>query len=650
MASFSVSKPPLVKHVVFDGHDYGLTLQFVEGAGRLVQQSGGSHIWDKEHPYFRAWRIPKAKLHAEPEELFNGLMDLADGRWKESFESFVRKLDDARENPRPDAFTWGMKIKLFPVADGGVLSIGDYHPAVVALYRSLRGLFLPPMKGWRVDSTLESLMYQLVETLGLDESQIELSDTPQSLHSDGSVTVASDIVTLKVGGEVPDRIAGGDEGANEVYLADVAPIEARIWTAEDLRAAMAGFELYDYQATGVRFLLTRSSALLADDMGLGKTRQALVAASIQAQGGRVLVITLASLILNIEREIRMIQPEASVALQVDNPACQWVVTNYERLKDFIGLAGTFSVMIIDEAHRLKEPTTDCTRHAFDIAAKIPNRYLLTGTPVLNRESELHTLLRLSGHPIGRMPLRDFCEQFAGSKEFRVALRGKLSDWMLRRRKDVLPQLKGKHRQPFTVELDEQARRDYQAILSSDGGPLVRLGKLRRLLEDSKVERVMESIEQLGPEDKVIVFCEFQDSVAAFADKCDAAGLGHVTLLGSHTPARRQRAADRFQSDPDCRVFIGTTRAAGTGINLTAANYVVFGSLPWTPALQAQAEDRAYRNGQLRSVFVLIPLVESSIDQHLWQMLEGKHALASDLVETDTDAAENAAMQAISEVA
>jgi len=72
------------------------------------------------------------------------------------------------------------------------------------------------------------------------------------------------------------------------------------------------------------------------------------------------------------------------------------------------------VMIIDEAHRLKEPTAAWTRHGFDIAAKIPNRYLLTGTPVLNRESELHTLLRLSGHPVGKLPLKEFCEQFAGS--------------------------------------------------------------------------------------------------------------------------------------------------------------------------------------------------------------------------------------------
>ena len=82
-------------------------------------------------------------------------------------------------------------------------------------------------------------------------------------------------------------------------------------------------------------------------------------------------------------------------------------------------------MVIDEAQRMKEPTAQCTRHGFDIAAQVPNRYLLTGTPVLNRETELHTLLRLSGHPIGQLPLKEFCDRFAGNPEFRQSLRAEL---------------------------------------------------------------------------------------------------------------------------------------------------------------------------------------------------------------------------------
>ena len=499
------------------------------------------------------------------------------------------------------------------------------------------------MKGWRLDSSLEFLLEQLLTEVGLSEQQVQLSEIPRSLHSDGSVTVDSDVVSLKVGGEPPVHCNQSEDGANEVYLADVPEMVAHAWDLDELDQAIAAFPLYDYQAVGVRFLVTRSSALLADDMGLGKTRQALTASLVQAKGGRILVVTLASLILNIEREVRMIQPDATVSLQVDDPACQWVITNYERLRSFVHTADSFSIMVIDEAHRLKEPTAECTKHAFDIAAQIPNRYLLTGTPVLNREAELHTLLRLSGHPIGQMQLREFCDQFAGSKEFRNALRARLADWMLRRRKDVLPQLRGKHRQPFAVELNDAERQEYQSIFAGADTPLVRIGQLRRLLERAKVAAVVERLSQMGPDDKAIVFCEFKDTVSAVEESCAAAGLLTATLLGHHTGKRRQAAVDRFQQDPECRVFVGTTGAAGTGINLTAANYVLFCSLPWTPALQAQAEDRAYRNGQLRPVMVQIPLVESSIDQHLWQMLLSKQALASDLLEPE-EAAEEAMKQ------
>lgn len=643
MAGFKVKRPALLKRVVFDGYDYGLGLLFVEGAGRLLQQWGGDFVGNAAHPQHRAWRIPKAKLHTEPEELFNGLMELAGGRCRETYESFVGKLDTARQDPQPDAFLWGMRIELYPLTDGGALAVGDYHPALVALYRSLRGLFLPQMKGWRLGSSLESLRQQLVE-VGLREDQIVLSDLTRSLHSDGPAPVQSEVPALKVGGAMPEPGLGSDEEfSNDIYLADVPGMEILDWDSGQLESALDRFSLYDYQRLGVQFLVTRNSALLADDMGLGKTRQALAAASIQAGGRRILVVTLASLIINIQREIHAIEPGASVALQVDDGEAQWVVTNYERLKSFVGIADQFDVMIVDEAQRLKEPSAECTKHAFDIAAQVPCRYLLSGTPVLNREAELHTLLKLSGHPIGQMPLREFCDQFAGSTAFRKSLREKLADWMLRRRKDVLPQLKGKHRHPFAVELDDSERSAYQAVLAGGDSPLVRIGKLRRLLEVAKVRAIATKLADLAGDDKVIVFCEFKETVDLLTEQCESLQLGCTSLLGSHTQARRQRSVDRFQDDPDCRVFIGTTGAAGTGINLTAANYVMFCSLPWTPALQAQAEDRAYRNGQLRSVFVQIPLVESSIDQHLWQMLLSKQAIASDLIEPE-DAAESAMHQ------
>ncbi|MEF7616950.1 C-terminal helicase domain-containing protein [Aquincola sp. MAHUQ-54] len=81
------------------------------------------------------------------------------------------------------------------------------------------------------------------------------------------------------------------------------------------------------------------------------------------------------------------------------------------------------------------------------------------------------------------------------------------------------------------------------------------------------------------------------------------------------------------------MFIGTTSAAGVGITLTAANYVAFASLPWTPALMRQAEDRAYRLGQQRNVMVIVPLIERTIDMGVWHLLSTKQETEHDVIDT-----------------
>jgi len=632
-------RPPLLKRAVFDGYDYGLLLTYIEGSNRLLLDRQGYFIRRTEHPQHRAWRIPKARIHEDPEALFQQLIELAPVKLNETLSSFLDKLDQARRDCTREAFTWGMRLRLAPLAAGGVLASGDYHPGVVAVYKRMHGRYLSQMRAWQLPGTAELTKLNLIDELGLADDQFEILNTLQELHSDGSVSPVRTSDGISIGGDFPEPgpERAEDEDCKDIFLASIAGIERTAWTDEAINKALRGYSLYDYQPAGVRHLLLRNSALLADDMGLGKTRQAIVAAKIQAAGKPIMIVCLLSLIINWEREIRAVDPEARISWQCFEADAQWVLVNYERLGDFLQTASRFAVLVLDEAHRLKEPTALWTRHAFDIAAQVPYRYLLTGTPVLNRETELHTLLRLSGHTIGQMPLKQFCKQFTGSTEFRQALREQLSDWMLRRRKDVLPQLKGKQHQHLLIDLNAEQREQYDAVFHGSEPVLARIGKLRILLERFKVTTVVELIQQQDVEDKVIVFCEFTDSVETIRAACEALGIAAVTLIGSDSMSKRQKAIDRFQTDPDTRVFIGTTSAAGTGNNLTAANYVIFASLPWTPALQDQAEDRAYRNGQRRLVVVKILMVEGSIDQQLWGMLEGKRAMARDLVEGRNDA-------------
>lgn len=90
----------------------------------------------------------------------------------------------------------------------------------------------------------------------------------------------------------------------------------------------------------------------------------------------------------------------------------------------------------------------------------------------------------------------------------------------------------------------------------------------------------------------------------------------------------------FQTDPSIKVFIGTTMAAGVGITLTAANLVAFASMPWTPALMRQAEDRAYRLGQKRDVLVLVlvPVIPGTIDEGVLKLQENKRTTEVEVIE------------------
>ncbi|EJH4818687.1 TPA: DEAD/DEAH box helicase [Pseudomonas aeruginosa] len=639
------SKPPLLRDAVFDGYDYGLSFSYVEGLGKVLGGLGARCYKRQGHKLHNAWRVPKGRIHEDAPEFFKALKDFAGDAFEETQESFIRKLDQSREKVEGGAFAAGLNLTLARMSGGFVLAYGDFHPGLVALYKRMQGIFSKVGSAWKIRTTPETLRANIIDALGVPEDQVKVLLGEHQMLDDGAVVKTPEWDTIAVGGVMPEATgAAGEESVNEIYLASIESIRKIDWPPAKLNAALTRYELYDYQRLGVAHLIGRSSALLADDMGLGKTRQAIVAADIQSQGRQTLIITLNSLLMNWKREIEGICPGAKVAIQKYDPTAQWIVVNYEQLDRYVNLAKRFHVMVIDEAHRLKEPSAAWTRHAFNIAAAVPNRYLLTGTPVLNRESELHTLLRLSGHPIGEMPLKEFCEQFAGSSEFRSQLRARLSDWMLRRTKDVLTNLKGKQHQKLAVSLSAEERKEYQEVLRSDKTPLARIGTLRAMIERFKSKVAIDLVKDLDPEDKAIIFCEFTETVEALKSALDDLGIKSVTYTGKHSRTQRQKAEDLFQQDDSVRVFIGTTSAAGTGINLTAANYVIFTSLPWTPALQDQAEDRAYRNGQLRMVVVKIPLVEDSIDQALWNMLGAKRAVARDLIEPEPGNAEQRAME------
>lgn len=436
-------------------------------------------------------------------------------------------------------------------------------------------------------------------------------------------------------------------------------------------AAALAQGLFPHQIEGVAFLLGRTRAILADDMGLGKTRQAIVALRHAAPSGPYLVVCPASVKRNWAREIAVAAPDASthvIERGAELPAgYEWVIVNYDILEKHMETLGgvPWAGLVFDEAHYLKNHRSGRSRRARQLADRAkaagghPAVYLLTGTPLTNRPRDLFVLLQLVGHPLGRSFLsfaKRYCaaEKNAYGWETRGAsnieeLTVQLHGVMLRRSKDQVLSLPPKIRTWLPVDVPKgtgvRDMRKVVELLIGDkelapqspvdelrlrGRLLHAVTRARQTLADAKanatVELVAGAVEQ---GEKVIVFSCFEEPVQKLAE----AFRGSAVLLTGETPAgKRQALVDRFQQDDRIRVFVANIIAGGIGNNLTAATQVVFNDLDWVPANHWQAEDRAYRIGQTRTVNVTYMVAADTIDDFVRIVLEKKARLVSAIVD------------------
>jgi len=437
-------------------------------------------------------------------------------------------------------------------------------------------------------------------------------------------------------------------------------------------AATLAEGLFPHQIEGVAFLLGRNRAILADDMGLGKTRQAIVALRHVAPDGPYLVVCPASVKRNWSREIHLAASDAATHIVERGSELptqpEWVIVNYDILSKHMETLGRvpWAGIVFDEAHYLKNHTSARSRLARQLAdragaqsARRPAVYLLTGTPLTNRPRDLFVLLQLVGHSLGRSFLgfakrycaaerNDYGWQTRGASnidELTVQLHGV----MLRRSKDQVLALPPKLRTWLSVPVPKgtgvgDMRKVVELLIGEQDispGSTIDQRRLRgRLLHavtrarqrlaavkvDATIDFVTGAVEQ---GEKVIVFSCFEEPM----DKLVAAFGPSAVVLTGKTPAdKRQALVDRFQNDDSVRVFLANIIAGGIGTNLTAATQVVFNDLDWVPANHWQAEDRAYRIGQTRTVNVTYMVAADTIDDFVQGVLEKKAALVTAVVD------------------
>lgn len=410
---------------------------------------------------------------------------------------------------------------------------------------------------------------------------------------------------------------------------------------------------YDYQVSGAVGAAWHGRTLIADEQGLGKTLQALLAARL-LDPARVLIICPPILATNWAREAEtagntdaatVITPKDKTPNEL--PARGYVVTSdalvvarrpLRRLLEGWGA----DLMIIDEAHRLKNYRAQRTKAISAIARKADKTICLTGTPFISSPLDVLPLLRIlkkTHHFPPNFVDRYTREDFWGKRQPRVEnldeLHVLLSEhvWTRRTKAEVLPELPAKRRSPIHVRVDDKALAEAMADLHAEidalqvgevdewaASAISKVAQLRRATGLAKVGIAVEWVAAhlAGTQDRpLICWAIHRDVIAGLADGLAAAVKGvRVEVIDGSTPrGERDRIVAAFQAG-QVDVLVAQMVAAGVGLTLTASSDVLFIETDWTPAVVVQAEDRAHRIGTRRSVQVSTLVAEGTLDGHI----------------------------------
>lgn len=432
--------------------------------------------------------------------------------------------------------------------------------------------------------------------------------------------------------------------------------------------------LFGFQRVGVEFALAAGGrALIADEMGLGKTAQGIGASLLLRQqlgAGRVLTVCPASLKINWYREwVRFGGLEPTIwhgQKRIGELDAQVHIINYDifaKFREDLEQLG-FDILLIDEAHYLKNKDSLRTQAIFGGYHKknrtrlkpfaVPYAVLLTGTPVMNRPAELFPLL----HYIA--PDR-FSDWFSYANRYGAwapmnmegrpwrpqnldELHQRTKDIVIRRKKaDVLKDLPPKLVSDVFVELTADQRKAYRQALmevaeewkeaakEKKKPTLNELQILTGLLNQIKLTKVRELVDELQDEDDVRPVLVFSTRLDPLKQLRTEYGERAIYIDGSMTPEARQAEVDRFQRG-QATIALLSLRAAGVGLTLTKADTVIFIDQDFVPANHQQAEDRAHRIGQVNPVQIYYLLAEDTIDEDLRALLAEKVAITSQIAD------------------
>lgn len=535
---------------------------------------------------------------------------------------------------------------------------------------------------------------ELLKALRKGENMVRLSDGTFGVLPEEFTSRYAALLGLATSGGGAVRFQRNQSGVLDVLLSTLPEIRVDEQFAK-ARAELQGFtgivpaaqpsgfqgHLRDYQREGLAWMqfLARLGfgGCLADDMGVGKTPQVLaLLESRREQGqGPSLVVVPRSLVYNWLEEAARFTPALKV-LDQSHAARHTATGDFTRhdvvlmtygtlLRDIARMQSfTFDWVILDEAQAIKNAASESAKAVRLLKAN--HRLVMTGTPIENHLGELWSLMEfLNPGMLGANPVLQTAARQTRTvdEDLRRTMARALRPFILRRTKQqVAKELPARIEQTIYCELEGEQRRlydelrdYYRKLLLGQGGTdwskqkivvleaLLRLrqsachpalvDKKKKDVPSAKLDTLLSRIrEVVAEEHKVLVFSQFTSYLALVREALDAEGIGYAYLDGK--TKSRQAEVEKFQNEATAPVFLISLKAGGTGLNLTAAEYVFLLDPWWNPAVEAQAIDRAHRIGQASTVFACRLIAKDTVEERVLELQKSKRELAEAIIGED----------------
>lgn len=441
--------------------------------------------------------------------------------------------------------------------------------------------------------------------------------------------------------------------------------------------------LRPYQKSGYAWLNTMADlglgACLADDMGLGKTLQVLTFLEDlrgHREDAHVLLIVPASLLGNWEKEttrfaprisLRLLHGRAKAELEKDlrGELSFLTVTTYTMAAKLEALLEIeWDAVILDEAQAIKNPGTKQTKGIKKLKSRC--RIAMTGTPIENDLSNLWSLFDFLNKGLlgSSAEFREYAKRLVEQPESYHRLRRMIAPFVLRRLKTdkaIISDLPDKMEQVDYVSLSkkqivlyrQQVRELERKIGSSDGMArrgliLSAITKLKQICnhpdqflgqsayapaDSGKFNLLRDICETIYEKrERVLVFTQYREITGYLSDfLAEVFHRNGLVIHGGTRVKKRMEMVEQFNGEEYCPFMVLSVKAAGTGLNLTAANHVIHFDRWWNPAVENQATDRAYRIGQEKNVMVHKLVSRGTIEERIDEIIEGKRELAENVI-------------------